>query len=94
MGRLIYTQDSSYDIDDRILAHLRVVMMNKLRRREGFMLQMPTTGGGRSSIWISPTRALLMQFYGGRAPQLDRELIDKMMHDASSADGLTLSNLL
>lgn len=67
MGRLIYTQDSSYDIDDRILAHLRVVMMNKLRRREGFMLQMPTTGGGRSSIWISPTRALLMQFYGGRA---------------------------
>lgn len=50
MGRLIYTQDSSYDIDDRILAHLRVVMMNKLRRREGFMLQMPTTGAGLAPI--------------------------------------------
>lgn len=92
MGRLIYTEDSSFDIDDRLLAHLRVVMMNKLRRSEGFMLQIPTKGGGKASIWIGPSTAQLLQFYGGRPPQLDAELIDRMMRDASGADGLTLTN--
>lgn len=88
----MYTPDSSYDIDDRILAHLRVVMMNKLRRGEGFMLQLPTAGGGRSSIWVRPKMAPLIQLYGGRAPQLDRDLIKEMMSKASDYDGLTLSS--
>jgi len=33
MGRFIYdTAANSVDIDDRTLAHLRIVVMNKLRR--------------------------------------------------------------
>lgn len=66
MGRLLYTPESSFDVDDRLLAHLRIVMMNKLRRSEGFMLQLPTPNGGYASLWVSPSKALLMQFFGGR----------------------------
>lgn len=91
MGRLFYTPESSFDIDDRLLAHLRIVMTNKLRRSEGFMLQVPTLNGGHASLWISPHNSLIIQFFGGRAPQIDHELIDKLIHDASSADGLTLT---
>ena len=38
MGRFIYdTNANSVDIEDRTLAHLRIVIMNKLRRSEPFM---------------------------------------------------------
>lgn len=92
MGRLIYTPTSSYDIEDRVLHHLRIVSMNKLRRREGFMLQFPTDGGGRMSLWISPSTPLTFHFLGSRPPKIDRELVEKMMTDASGADGITLSS--
>lgn len=92
MGRLIYRDRASFDIDDRILAHLRIVVMNKLRRNEGFMLQLPVNEGVRqASLWIHASNALVMQFYGGREPAIDRNLVDQMMHDASGADGLTLT---
>ena len=92
MGRLIYRDKASFDIDDRLLAHLRIVIMNKLRRNEGFMLQVPVTEGVRqASLWVHASNARVLQFYGGRAPAIDRELVDQMMHDASGPDGLTLS---
>jgi len=67
-------------------------MMNKLRRGESFMLQVPTACGGMNSIWISPSMPLALQFFEGRAPELDRELVDQMMHAASGPDGLALSS--
>lgn len=92
MGRLIYRDRMTFDIDDRLLAHLRIVIMNKLRRNEGFMLQVPVNEGVRqASLWIHASNALVLQFYGGREPAIDRELVDQMMHDASGADGLTLT---
>jgi len=93
VGRLIYRDRASFDIDDRLLAHLRIVIMNKLRRNEGFMLQLPVNEGVRqASLWVHASNALVLQFYGGREPLIDRELVDQMMHDASSSDGLTLSS--
>jgi hypothetical protein len=92
VGRLIYRDRATFDIDDRVLAHLRIVIMNKLRRNEGFMLQVPVNEGVRqASLWIHASNALVLQFYGGREPAIDRELVDQMMHDASGSDGLTLS---
>ena len=49
MGKLIYGSDGySFDIDDRTLAHLRVVFMNKLRRAEPFFFHHPETVGSRN----------------------------------------------
>ena len=39
MGRLIYgTGDTDVEFEDRLLAHLKVVISTKLRRNEAFML--------------------------------------------------------
>jgi hypothetical protein len=78
-------------VDDRILAHLRVVLMTKLRRRESFMLQFPSPHGvGWHSLWIAQAVPVMFHFYGGRAPSLDVELLEQMIRDASSPDGLSL----
>lgn len=92
MGRLVYPDlHGGFDLDDRVLAHLRVVVMNKLRRGEPFMLTLPSSDGlGARSIWIQQSVPLVFHFFGGRAPSLDRETVDAMMRAASSPDGLVV----
>jgi hypothetical protein len=36
MGYLMYDGDTRINFDDRVLAHLEMVIINKLRRREAF----------------------------------------------------------
>lgn len=92
MGRFIYggTGDS-VDIDDRTLAHLRVVVMNKLRRSESFMFDVEIgDGSGRRSFWLNPSVAMQFHFFGSRAPRLNRRWIEELMQAASSVNGLTI----
>ncbi|WZH35551.1 MAG: ATP-dependent DNA ligase [Microbacterium enclense] len=91
MGRLIYQERTIVDIEDRLLSHLRIVVMNKLRRQEPFMRSMPHPDHGQLSIWMHPSTPIVMQFYGSRPPSLDRDLIEEMMTDASGPDGLTIT---
>jgi hypothetical protein len=93
MGRFIYggTGDS-VDIEDRTLAHLRIVVMNKLRRSESFMFDVEIgDGSGHRSFWINPSVALQFHFFGSRAPRLNRVWIEALMQSASSVNGLTLT---
>ena len=49
MGKLHY-DGASIDIDDRVLAHLQIVIVNRLRRKEGFPMSWLNTlamGDGR-----------------------------------------------
>ncbi|MFJ6653836.1 ATP-dependent DNA ligase [Microbacterium sp. NPDC091313] len=93
MGRLFYRSDAIFDIDDRVLAHVRIVVMNKLRRNEGFMLQAPHSDGVRHvSMWVHASNALSMQFYGGRPPAIDKDLVERMMAEASGPDGLDIGH--
>lgn len=54
MGTLFYGTDrTAIRVDDRILAHLRVVITAKMRRGEGFLLSWSDSlaiGDGRSSV--------------------------------------------
>lgn len=92
VGKLVYnTLGHSFDIEDRTLSHLRVVFMNKLRRGEPFMFHFPVgDGSGTRTLWIHPSIPLVFHFYGSRAPQLNRRWIDELMHEASSANGLSV----
>lgn len=90
MGRLIHSEQNAFDVEDRLLAHLRVVIMNKFRRGESFMMQFPDPGQGQRSLWLHPASPLVMQFFGGREPAIDRQLVEDLMHQASAPDGLTL----
>lgn len=93
MGRFIYdTIGNSIDLDDRTLAHLRIVIMNKLRRSEPFMFDVDLNDGtGRRTFWIHPSIPLQLQFYGTRHPRINRLWIDDLMKSASGPNGLTIT---
>ena len=92
MGRFIYdTSGTSVDIDDRTLAHLRIVMMNKLRRSEPFMFDVEIgDGSGRRSFWIHPAVPLQFHFFGSRQPRHNRLWIEDLILAASGPSGLSI----
>ncbi|MCW2166335.1 hypothetical protein B0I12_003507 [Microbacterium hydrothermale] len=94
MGRLIYQERHTLDIEDWLLSHLRVVIMNKLRRNEASMFMAPHPKHGTLSLWLHPATPLVMQFYGSRPPKLDNQLIEQMMQDASGPNGLVMDSTL
>lgn len=92
MGRFIYdATGNSVDIDDRTLAHLRVVVMNKLRRGESFMFDIEIgDGSGRRSFWVNPSVPLQFHFFGSRHAQINRRWVEELMQAASGPNGLTI----
>jgi hypothetical protein len=92
VGKLIYgTID--IDIDDRLLAHLQIVIVNKLRRSEPLLmswLDSPSIGDGRSAVWLNPSITLYFKFAGSRSPQIDREWLRALSESAESSTGLIL----
>jgi hypothetical protein len=90
MGKLHYNAgEFSFEMDDRVLAHLRIVFMNKLRRNEPFMFQLPDGNVGTRSLWVNSAVPIAFSFFGGRAPAIDARWIDELMHEASGPNGLT-----
>ena len=93
MGRLVYgTKGNSIEMDDRTLAHLRLVVMTKLRRAECFMLDVPLADGRGShrSVWLHPSVPLVFHFYGNRQPRINRTWAEQMVQAAGGPDGLTI----
>lgn len=94
MGKLIYGHGRrEIEIEDRTLAHLKPVILAKLRRGESFALTWPhglDNGSGRTTIWMNPTIPIEFTFFGNRAPEMNRQWIDMLLHSANSADGLQM----
>ncbi|WP_368496504.1 ATP-dependent DNA ligase [Herbiconiux sp. A18JL235] len=92
MGTLIYgPHGSEFEFDDRLLAHLRVVIVTKFRRRESFTLSWEVhrdSGGGRISLWLDPSIPLQFHFRGSREPALNREWIENLATIAGTTTGL------
>jgi len=91
----LYYGDSRFPIpvDDRALAHIKVVIVNKLRRGESFTfswVKSRAEGHGRSTVWIAPTLALHFEFEGSKAPTLNRRWLEDLSLVASSGTGLVL----
>ena len=88
VGKFIYgTAANSFEIDDRTLAHLRIVIMNKLRRSESFMFDVAMNdGSGHRSFWINPGVAIQFQFFGSRAPRINRAWVEELMAAASGPE--------
>ena len=92
MGRFIYdTAANSVDIDDRTLAHLRIVVMNKLRRSESCMFDVEIgDGSGRRSFWMNPSVPIQFHFFGSRQPRINRLWVEELMQAASGPNGLSI----
>ena len=90
MGLLIYGPSSSeIEMDDRLLAHLRIVMVSKMRNHESFSLSWsldPSQGSGRETLWVHPSIPLRFRFFGSRPPAINRAWIDLMVAAASRGD--------
>ncbi len=93
MGFITYDSTSVLHIEDRALAHLKVVIATKLRRNESFTVSwMHGDGesGGRSTIWLHPAIPLRFTFDSREAPKLNAKWIDDLMHSANSTGGIML----
>ncbi|HEV7951424.1 MAG TPA: ATP-dependent DNA ligase [Glaciihabitans sp.] len=93
MGTLTYNGTFTVDFDDRVLAHLQVVIGAKLRRGESFYFSWKDDariGNGRTTIWIHPTVPMIYKYFGGKMPMLNRLWIDALVSSANSSGGLQL----
>lgn len=92
MGSLTYDR-VVVEIDDRTLVHLQLVIVQKLRRGESFLLSWQdsaATGSGRSSIWLNPAIPLYFKYAGGPTATLNRQWIEDLSRSANSAPGLVI----
>lgn len=74
MGHLVHG-DNEYMFEDRLLAHLKIVISQKLMRQESFFLSWSKStaeGGGRVSLWLSPSVSLAFSFTDDEPPELNR----------------------
>jgi len=93
VGQLIYDTSTRTTIDDRALAHLQIVMLGKLRRKESFAFSWKypaSEGDGRSTVWIAPDLPLHFRYSGGRPPSINPAWVDVLMDSANTAAGLHL----
>lgn len=94
MGQLIYdSEDRPIVLDDRTLAHLKVVLTTKLRRQEGFTLSWRHPANqprGRSTIWLHPAIPLLFIFDEPEPPELNQQWVQSLMNSANSSGGIAL----
>lgn len=92
MGSLHYgTLDGSIEVDDRALAHLKLVITTKLRRGESFTLSWRHPDGqpkGRSTIWLHPSIPLRFTFDDPAPAELDHEWLDELAHSSHSTGGI------
>lgn len=94
MGTIYYGGSATpINIDDRALAHLKVVIATKLRRSESFTVswQHPDDQPrGRSTIWLHPSIPLRFVFDDPEPTALSREWIEELANSANSSGGITL----
>lgn len=93
MGSLTYDK-VVVEFDDRILAHLQVVIIQKLRRGESFLLSWrdaAVVGDGRSSAWLHPAIPLYFKFSGGRPPIINPQWLAQLTRSANSSQGLVVT---
>lgn len=93
MGVLIYSGSTRAVIDDRVLGHLQVVIVTKLRRNEAFAFTWITADGDaprRRTVWLHPGVALEFQFDSVDLPELNRAWISDLAATATGSGGLVI----
>ncbi len=94
MGTIYYGGSATpIHIEDRALAHLKVVIATKLRRDESFTVswQHPEDQPrGRSTIWLHPSIPLRFVFDDPEPTELSRAWIEELANSANSSGGVSL----
>ncbi|QHC66699.1 ATP-dependent DNA ligase [Rathayibacter sp. VKM Ac-2759] len=94
MGRLHYGSSLEADFDDRLLAHLQIVIGVKLGRSESFYFSWRNArggGNGRTSIWMHPSIPLRFEYGAAPAPGINPTWIRRLLIDSHTASGLRIT---
>lgn len=91
MGHLHYgSPPAEFELDDRALAHIELVVLAKLRRNEAFAFGIEEKDGGRSTIWVNAASALRFRYESQDRPAISRAWLDALIESANTASGLRL----
>lgn len=92
MGTLHYG-NQSFDMDDRLLSHLQLIVGVKLRRSEGFFMtwnESSKTADARRAVWIDNGVPISMEYDGSRQPPMNMEWAEKLANSAGRGGGLII----
>ena len=91
MGRLYYGNSTdAIVVEDRELAHLKMVTMTKLRRSEGFSVSFSAADQGRSSVWVHCAIPLRFEFDSAEVGELGEiRGLEAELAELLSADDVT-----
>lgn len=94
MGRLHYGDDGAVaQLADEDLEHLQVVVVNKLRRAEPFLLTIQSQDALEPTLafWIHEHADLRFAFDRREPSPTDRDRLEHMIQEASTTSGLHLN---
>jgi hypothetical protein len=93
MGTLLY-DGAALDIEDRLLTHLQIVLVQKFRRGESFLMTWVHSADadeGRGSLWLTPGSPVYFRFTGSRVPSINEEWLQRLSASAASSTGLIVT---
>ena len=93
LGKFTYDSSNTVDFEDRLLAHIQIVIGTKLRRGEAFYFSWRDdsfVGAGRSTVWVHPGISLAFKYFGRKSPVVNRDWIEILLLSANSAHGLQI----
>jgi hypothetical protein len=94
LGTLKY-DGTTTDFDDLVLAHLQIVIVQKIRRQEPFLMtwrESDPTGGGRTAIWIHQMAMMTFHFTTSAKTVIDPVWVKKLTDSANSAMGMFVTD--
>ena len=84
---------AGFDLDDILLAHLKLVIIAKLRRGESFVVTVPALEHGcqvREALWVNPSVPMRFVMDEADVPLLDHHRLESLMAQANTLGGIVL----
>ena len=93
MGKLVYGDgEFGLELDDRLLAHIQIVIGAKLRRREAFYFSWVSDDEKRNSVWVEHSIPLRYHYNSAVQHAINREWLETLTISANGASGLTVTD--
>lgn len=90
LGQLLYgSPPVAFELPDRTLSHVEIVVLAKLRRNEPFALSIDLDDGGRASLWISVNSDLQFLFGPGKH-EINRTWLEQLVDSANTTGGMRI----
>jgi len=94
MGFIAY-DGTHVQFEDRLLAHLQIVIVQKYKKQESFLMSWkdgPAVGDGRASVWLDPRIPIYFKFLGGRSPAINQQWLLTLGKSADASTGMIVTD--